>query len=78
MHLRVRVLPINCCAILQAVAKFKQALGIDPSRHDTLWCLGNAYTSQVPLALPANPSKPPASVRHPTPTQHCSYVCRGS
>jgi len=32
--------------IEQAVAKFKQALGIDPSRHDTLWCLGNAYTSQ--------------------------------
>ena len=42
----------NCLAtivlrISQAVAKFKQALGIDPSRHDTLWCLGNAYTSQV-------------------------------
>ena len=31
----------------QAVDKFKQALGIDPSRHDTLWCLGRAYTSQV-------------------------------
>ena len=35
----------------QAVAKFKQALGIDPSRHDTLWCLGNAYTSQVCVLL---------------------------
>jgi len=32
--------------IEQAVAKFRHALTIDPSRHDTLWCLGNAYTSQ--------------------------------
>jgi tetratricopeptide (TPR) repeat protein len=30
----------------EAVDKFHQALVIDPSRDDTLWCLGNAYTSQ--------------------------------
>ncbi|GAB4819064.1 hypothetical protein N2152v2_006110 [Parachlorella kessleri] len=32
--------------IEEAIDKFKQALTIDDSRHDALWCLGNAYTSQ--------------------------------
>ena len=32
---------------MQAVRKFKQGIDIDGSRHDTKWCLGNAYTSQV-------------------------------
>jgi len=31
------------------VEKFKQGIAIDSSRHDTKWCLGNAYTSQVLL-----------------------------
>lgn len=30
------------------MSKFKQAIAIDSTRHDTKWCLGNAYTSQVP------------------------------
>ena len=30
----------------EAVTKFHQALEINPSKDDTLWCLGNAYTSQ--------------------------------
>lgn len=32
--------------IEEAIEKFQKALKIDEERHDALWCLGNAYTTQ--------------------------------
>jgi hypothetical protein len=39
--------------IEEAVGKFEGALALDAARHDALWCLGNAYTSQGFLSADA-------------------------
>jgi len=52
----------------EAVRKFQAALKIQPKKHDTLWCLGNAYTSQGFLSqsrMLANGLFKKAKVRHP-------------
>jgi hypothetical protein len=40
--------------IEEAITKFEHALSIDAKRHDALWCLGNAYTSQGFLSAEVN------------------------
>ncbi|XP_031481528.1 mitochondrial import receptor subunit TOM20-like [Nymphaea colorata] len=33
--------------IKEAITKLEQALEVNPRKHDTLWCLGNAHTSHA-------------------------------
>ncbi|CAO2831141.1 unnamed protein product [Amaranthus hypochondriacus] len=41
-----------------AVVKLKEALEINPKRHDAMWCLGNAYTTTAFMTPDMEQAKP--------------------
>lgn len=43
---------------VDAIEKLEEALVIDPRKHDTLWCLGNAYTANAFLIPDIDEARP--------------------
>ncbi|XP_073280565.1 mitochondrial import receptor subunit TOM20-like isoform X2 [Primulina huaijiensis] len=44
--------------VLDAISKLGEALDVDPRKHDTLWALGNAYTSNAFLFPDLDEARP--------------------
>ncbi|CAA6667883.1 unnamed protein product [Spirodela intermedia] len=43
--------------VKEAVSRLEQALEVNPKKHDTLWCLGNAHTQHAFLATDQDMAK---------------------
>ncbi|KAJ7974867.1 mitochondrial import receptor subunit TOM20 [Quillaja saponaria] len=47
--------------IQDAISKLEEALLVDPKKHETLWCLGNAHTSYAFLTPDQEEAKDPGN-----------------